>query len=772
MLKTFRLASRFLWREWRRGEWIIVFFALFFAVAAITAMHFYTDRLMRGLEQQSSKLLGGDLVISSPSMIPNEWNEKAISLHLHTAAVWAFPSMITVNNKLQLVNIQAVSDHFPLLGDPTLHPALQHVWIDPRLLPLLSLTIGDAVSIGASSLRTSNILTSDIDTMNTGFSIAPRLVMRLEDVPATRTVLPGSRVDYRLLIVGDKNSLTEFTQWLTPKLQPGQQLLNVRDQQFLLRDVIQRTESYLQLALVICLLMSGVAISISIQQYLRRHYSHVALWRCIGANGKDILRIFFWQLLIIAVLAGALGTAVGFLVQIEIANLFKDMLRLPLPPVSFAPALLGFISSSLIMFVFAYPVALELPTISPLFIWRNEVASHTKHSQLYFAISLVILLIFVYCLMGISLLTLFLLNIILLSIGFLYAISLLLLSGIRMILDYTNGTIRRGLSQLTHHSESVSIQLIGFTVILTSLIVLGNVRTNLLDNWKQTLPQNTPNYFAFNIAPTDLTSLTALFQSKHIPLQAAYPITRGRLTAINNLPVLSVIPEGARSNNAINRELNLSWMTAFPSDNKVVKGRPWLTDNKDKPAISIEEKLAADLQLHIGDKLTFQIGEATVSAFITNIRKVEWTSFHPNFYIIFQPGLLETFPTTYLSSFYLASNQTEVLNELARTFPNITVIDIASILQEVQALINKIGLAVQYLFLFTLATGILIFITSLQASMDERRLTYRLLRILGASQKYIYKSIAVEFLSLAILISITSYALAKLLTTFLMKNLF
>jgi putative ABC transport system permease protein len=772
MLKTFRQACRFLWREWRAGEWIIVFFALFFAVAAITALHFYTDRLMRGLEQQSSKLLGGDLVISSASAIPDAWNEKAISLHLRTATVWTFPSMIDANNKLQLVNIQAVSDHYPLLGNPNLRPTPHNIWLDPRLLPLLSIKIGDSVLVGADKLRSTNSLTSDIDTLNTGFSIAPRLMMRLEDVPATRTVLPGSRVDYRLLIVGDKKSLTEFMQWLTPQLHAGQRLLNIRDQQFLLRDVIQRTESYLQLALVICLLMSGVAISISIQQYLRRHYSHVALWRCLGANGKDIVRIFFWQLLIIALMAGALGTAVGFLVQLEIADLFKDMLRLPLPSASFTPALLGFVSSSLILFVFAYPIILELPNISPLFIWRNEVASHTKHSQMYFALSLIILLGFVYALMGISLLTLLILNIILLSIGFLYALSILLLSGIRAILDYTNGTLRRGLSQLTHHPESVSIQLIGFTIILTSLIVLSHVRTNILDNWQQTLPQNTPNYFAFNIAPTDITQLKTLFQTKHIPLQAIYPITRGRLISINQQPVLSVVPETAKSNNALNRELNLSWMSIFPSDNKIVQGGPWLTKIGQKPLVSIEEKLATDLHLHIGDELTFQIGESQVSAFITNIRKVEWTSFHPNFYIIFQPGLLETFPTTYLSSFYLAPDKTGVLNDVSQTFPNITVIDIANILHQIQTLINKIGLAIQYLFLFTLAAGILIFVTSLQASMDERRQTYRLLRILGASQKYIYQSVAVEFISLALLVSVISFSLARLMTYLLMKNLF
>jgi putative ABC transport system permease protein len=387
-------------------------------------------------------------------------------------------------------------------------------------------------------------------------------------------------------------------------------------------------------------------------------------------------------------------------------------------------------------------------------------------------ISISCISMFMYWFMNYSLLTLYFLGALIVSMIFLYLLGLLLLLLLRRIILYTEGAIRRGLSQLIHHPKNVLLQFIGFNLILVSLLVVGLVRTHLMANWQQSLSSKAPNYFAINIAPTDLTGLKQFFQQHHVAIDGIYPMVRGRLTALNGKPILEAVPAAESNNNALHRELNLSWMLQPPSDNKIVSGPPLTEKDIGKPVVSVEKKLADDLHLKIGNTLTFQIGEQKISAIIINNREVDWSSFHPNFFMIFPPHLLENLPTTYITSFHLAPAQTILLNQLVQTYPNLTVIDVANVLAQMQDLLSKLTLAIQYLFLFALGAGILIFITSLQASMDERRLTYHLLHVLGASRKYIRHTVMVEFICLFILITASASALSYLIVYLLETKVF
>ncbi|MEO8401368.1 MAG: FtsX-like permease family protein [Gammaproteobacteria bacterium] len=767
MLNAPILAIKLFWREWRRGEWTIVVIALLLAITATTAINFYTDRVTRGLEQQSMKFLGGNLVVSSPLAIPLEWVKMANSLGLQSAEVWTYPSVISAKNQLQLVNVQAVSTTYPLISENPIRIEKNSIWIEPRLLPLLTIKLNDNLMLGAANFRVSKLLTSDVDSLNTGWAIAPRVLIRIDDLPATKTILPGSRIDYRLLLVGEAKELQLFRHWIVPQLKPGQRLLDLNTQEFKINAILKYAESYLQLIVLVCLMMSGVAIALSIQQYMRRHNSYVALWRCLGASKQQIMQIFFWQLLFVALTTGIIAVILGYIFQEIFANLFKEFLQFPLPATGVSPVLLGFFVSIFLLFAFSYPLISQLPRISPLFIWRNEIASHTKQKSYSLVVSIVLISAFIFWYMNLSELVFYFLDSVLLSIGFLYLLSIIILAFLKRSLIHTEGAIRRGLSEIVQHSHSISLQFIGFNLILTSLIILGLVRTHLISNWQQSLPGNTPNYFAFNIAQTDVPSLKHFFQEHKISIEAIYPMVRGRLILLNEKPILSAVPATAAHNNALHRELNLSWMWKFPADNKIVLGKDWTASDYGKSLVSVEKKLADDLQLHLGDKLVFQIGDQRLTAVISNFRTLDWSSFHPNFFMIFPPGLFSNIPATYLTSFHLTADQVVLLNQLIQRFPNVTVIDVANILQQMQDIINKMTLAMQYLFMFALAAGVLIFMTSIQASMDERQQTYRLLRVLGASNTYIRKSILTEFVSFSVLIILTSGILGFLISALL-----
>ncbi len=771
MLREWQLAARLLMRECRAGQWLIVFFALVLAVTTITGINFFTNRLAAGLDQQAAKVLGGDLVVSSSIPIPAPWQEKAKNLKLRTAEVITFPSVISRDHQLQLVTVKAVSETYPLHGTPNIL-AKHRVLAEYRLLSLLSLQLGTQLDIGAAKFKMSGILPSELDMMNTGWAIAPRVLMRIADVPDTQVLLPGSRVIYQLLVVGDKNQVSTFNTWLTPQLKPGQTLTDIQHQRDSMLNMLQHADKYIQLVVLFCLLMCGTAITLSVRQHLHRHYEDVALWRCLGAPEKQVTHVLFIQLLIIAFAAGIAGSVAGYYLQNLIAQSLHAFIELDLPPASFMPAILGFATSTILLFCYAYPVISILPRTSPLYLWRHETRGQPKHKYLYAIITIILLLGYVYWMMDFSLLALFILDSLLLSIGVLYVVNILTLSFIKKLVGISNGIVRRGLSQFIQHPETASIQLAAFTLVLTSVFILGTIKHNLLGQWQSTLPPQTPNYFAFNIAPAELDNVQKYFRQQGITLSDIYPMVRGRLTALNNKPIMLAIPPHAEEHNALHRDLNFSSMLTYPSDNQIVTGARLDHRADGKALISVENSLATELGFKLGDELSFQIGGQEIKAKIANFRSVNWGSFHPNFYIIFPPHTLDKFPTTYITSFHLQPGQATLLNQLIRDYPNITVIDIASTLQQIQNLLTSIANALQYLFNFAICAAVLIFITNLAASMDERRETYKLLRILGASRNYIVGSLIVEFSFLAILTVLFAYTFAKVISQLLITIIF
>lgn len=771
MLNTFYFACRALWRDWRAGQWLIIFTALVLAITALTSVHFYIDRLLSGIDQQGAKILGGDLVVSSNKPILPEWKEKAKQLHLRIAEVWSFPTVANREAYLHLVNLQAVSETYPLYSEASFSLQPKTIAIEPRLLPLLQTKINDVIKIGAADFQIKNLLTADMDSLNTSWNIAPRVMVRLRDLSATKTVVPGSRVDYRLLLAGDPKSIERFKQWITPQLQPAQRVIDLKNQQYGPRIFIERAEQYVQLILLVCLLMSGVAIALGIRQYIQRHFNDVAMWRCLGAKQSDIIAIFCWQLLCIAGLAGALAVSLGFISQFIFAHIFYQYWQFTLPTASMQPVLIGFGFSILLLFAFAFPVIETLARTSPLYIWRDVVAFGAWRNNFYMLGAIFFIFVAFEWVMHFSQLATYFLAGIIVSVVLLYQISLIILCVVRKLIVFTNGTIRQGFNQLLHHQKSISLQFVAFNLIVIALLVASDIRHYLIIDWQKTLPPSTPNYFAFNIAAADLPNVKNFLIDHRVQIDGIYPMIMGRLILMNGKPILSAIPLTGKNHNALHRDLNLSWMEQFPSDNKVVVGPNWDTI-KQPLAVSVEKFLADALQLHLGDELTFQISERKVTVTVANMRTVAWSSFHPNFYFIFKPGILRDLPTTYITSFHLAPEQSLLINQLIQQFPNITVIDVANLLAEIRGLIDKIVYGIQYLFLFALGAGALIFLTSLRASMDERRRTYRLLRVLGASKRYIRKSLLVEFITLAVLIAFSSVVLAKLIAYFLQIKIF
>lgn len=771
MLNLLRLAWRLFLREWMTGGWLIIFFSLLLAVTATSGFHLYTNRLTKGLEQQSTKLLGGDLVISSSMPIPQRWKSYVENLGLNSAEVWSYPSVINTKNKIQFVNLQAVSSNYPLLGNP-LELKPHAVLVEPRILNLLSLTLNSMVGIGAANFKIENILPSDLDLLNTGWLIAPRVLINIDDVPQTKTVLPGSRVDYRMLITGETQKMLQLKKWLKPQLSPSQRLIDINDQNFSFQNTLSQAKNYIELVLLLCLLMSGIAIALSVRQFLERHYAYVALWRALGANNLQITFIFIFQLAMLGIVTGVLGLILGFILQESFVAILKSIFRFSLPLPDIWPFLLGFSTSLFLLFTYAYPIIGQLPKVSPLYLWRKEVTINSLQKNIYLIIALGILIAYIYWSMNFSLLALFFLTTIIVSVAFLQFFILIILYILKQSLRFTTGIYRRGLSNLLQHPESSTIQIIAITFIVMSALILNIIKNDLVFQWEASVPKNSPNFFAFNIAKEDLESMHQFFINKKLIQLNIYPMVRGRLIQLNGKPIMENIPVESRQHNALHRELNLSAMLDYPADNKIVQGDKWSAHDKAKHLISIEQKLAQDLNLKIGDQLTFNVENELLTGAISNIRSVNWSSFHPNFYVIFPPDVIDKFSLTYITSFHLLPEQIGILNQLVEIFPSITIINVADILNEVQALLLNITESLKFLFIFVIGAAILIFITTIITTMDERKKTHTLLYILGASKYYIRGSTLYEFGILIVVGSMLGIGLAKVISFMLLKVFF
>lgn len=752
MLKYLLLALKLYWRDLRAGQWTIVILTLILATSATISMNSLIERLSLGFDKQRAQFLGGDFMISSPSPIPIAWKTKAQELRLRTAEAWVYPSVVSANNHLQLANIQAISTDYPLLSDKPINPNANSIWVEERLLSLLSINQNDLIRIGAAAFPISKLLSVNDVKLYTGIGFAPRIIIRIGDANYTKTILPGSRIDYRLFIAGDKSNLNSFKDWINSKLTPGQTLTDAHTEKNGLENIITTTESYFQLLLLLCLMLGGIGIALSIYQYMRSHFSYIALWRCIGATKLQIIMILMFQLIFTAFIAGVIGVVLGYLLQNYFIYLFQDTIQIVLPPTGGFPILFGLSTSLLLLFIFSYSLCSQLPKASPLVLWRNELKPHILLPDFYILISLIFLLSLGYWYLHFANIVLYFSAILTILIAAMFIFFGLLLNSLRILLRFFDGTIRRGISEITHHVKSVSMQLVGFSLIWIALIVLSWIRSDIIAHWQESFSPNTPNYFAFNLSANDRETVRNLLSQNHIPVEPIYPMVRGRLISLNGKPILSVVPAEAEKNNALHRELNISSMMIYPSDNKITEGEQWTARDQQKALISIEEKLAHDLNIHLGDQLQFQIGDQQVTGTVSNMRSLQWSSFHPNFFIIFPPGILDRYPTTYITSFHLFENQSTLLNQLESIVPNATILDIKAVLSQIQEIINKIAFAIQYLFIYSLLLGILIFVTSIQSSKDERRQTYSLLRILGASNQYIRRSQIAEWLVLLILL--------------------
>lgn len=804
---AWRLSLRMLRRDWRAGELRVLLAAIIIAVACVTSVSFFTDRIQQALNYQSGELLAADMRVVADHPLPVTIREAAKGSDLLTAETRSFRSMIRAKadmvedvesgkaNSLptsQLAEIKAASDGYPLRGSLKIAPVLfapeQEVhslpqpgeaWADPQLLQQLGVRVGDVLQLGYAEFRIAAVLTYEPDRSGDMFSIAPRLLINMHDLPSTGLVQEGSHIRYRILLAGEPNSVAKYRKALLPRLQRGERIEGAEDARPEIRNAMQRAQQFLGLAAVVAVMLACVAIAMAARRYAQRHLDTCAMLRCFGASQSRINYIFLLQLVVLSLFAGPLGVLCGFLAQHGLVSLLGQLIIAELPAPSWNAVWVGVLVVLGGVLGFALPPVLQLRNVPALRVLHRVVGESTHAlsslSALAYLFGFVMLALLVIYQAGSILLGGILLSGLLATLLLLWLVATILMwllkfnvhGFLRDLLGRSAAAWHLGLVNLTRNTRASTTQVMAFGVGLMVLLLLTIVRGDLLQGWAKGLAEDAPNRFVINIQPQQLAAVQDYFAQQGMDHVELFPMVRGRLTAINDTPVSEQQYTNPRARRLAAREFNLSWADELQIDNKITQGKWWgkqaHADSRLLHELSVEEGIAETLGIQLGDQLTYTIAGESFTATVSSLRSVQWDSFHANFFVLAPPGALDAYPASYITSFYLPAAKSALLDNLVKQFPNLTVIDIAAIMNQVRLIIERVSLAVEFVFLFTLAAGLLVMAAAIQSTLDVRLHENAVLRALGARRQRLWQSLAVEFFALGGLAGILAAFFASVL---------
>jgi putative ABC transport system permease protein len=756
-MHSLRLALRALRREWRSGELAVLWLSLSIAVAALSGVGFLVDRIGRAVSLQASEVLAADLRVESDAPIPSTEQAQAQQIGLSTSRLTTMLSSVFNGDANQLSNVRAVSAGYPLrgvltvaerafaTGSPTREiPAPGEAWPDSRLAAALGAGVGSELTVGSRTLRVTRILITRPDQSSTFVELASALLMNDADLPSSKLIQPGSRVEYALLMAGDHSQLDAFRRWHKMHESAHERVADVADASPQIGDASRRAARFLALASLVAVLLCSVAIAMSSRSYVRRHLDAVALMKTLGASRRLVLAVSLWQLLLMAAVASALGAAAGWLTQLWLVRVLQGFLRSDLPPATLWPALIGFIVAVTILAGFALPSLLQLTRVPALRVLRRDVGAPSL--GLWAASAPVLLAIagVVYSALDDVRLSFWFLVGISVAILVLAAGGVLLVRMAARVRGSAGAAWRYGIANLARRRTESTTQIVAFGLGIMLLLALAILRDDLIVDWRASLPADLPNYFFVNIASDQRDQFQQELRTQGARVTRMLPVVRGRLVAINDQPTSAMHFPDPRGHRFAEREQNLSWAEALGDDNRIVAGKWWSAADRGKPLVSLSVEYRDSLGLAIGDRLRFDVAGETFDVTVASFRDVKWDSFRPNFFVVFAPGILDAAAGTYMTSAFLQPS-VGAMSQLVHRFPGVSIFNVGDLLAQVRAVIDKAVTAVQSVFAFTLLAGLTLLLAAVQASREERLYETAVLRVLGARRSMIFTSMLVEF---------------------------
>ncbi len=767
-----RLTLRQMARDARAGELRLLMLAVALAVAALTAVSFFADRLNSGLARDARQMLGGDAVLASDQALPEAFSAHAQALGLKVSSSLTFPSMARAaegqGGGSRLVAIKAVGGGYPLRGVLRVQspegseelvaqgPAPGSVWVEAGVLEALRLTVGDPLLLGDASLKIDRIILNEPDRGAGFMNFSPRVMLHQTDLAATQLVQPASRIRYRLAVASpsqDNAVVKQFQTWAESEIETlalrNVQLESLDTGRPEFRQTIDRAAKFLNLVALLAALLSAVAVAIASRDFALRHLDDCAMLRVLGQSQRQIAAQYTAEFAVAGIVASLLGVTLGYAVHHVFVALLAGLLNTDLPAATLWPAVFGLGVGLALLLGFGLPPVLQLAQVPPLRVIRRDVGGLKPASVVVLVAGV---LGFVGLLLAVA-------NDVLLGLiavgGFAAAGLVFALMGglsvmaLRRAVPETRAPrwLVLATRQIAARPGYAVLQVCALSMGLLALVLLILLRTDLIDSWRQATPAHAPNRFVINIQPDQAEPFQAHLREQGVTQFDWYPMLRARLVAVNGRMVAAEDYSSARAKGLVDREFNLSFAAQLPDSNQVSEGQ-WIPEQAG--ALSVEKGLADELGLRLGDELRFDMAGQVAQGRITSVRKLDWSSMRVNFFVMRPVSQWPEAAPTYVAAFR-APEAPGFDRGLSRLFPNVTNVDVSASIRQIQGVLNQVIQAVEFLFGFTLATGLVVLFAAVTATRESRSREFAVMRALGASSKLLAQVQRAELLGVGAL---------------------
>lgn len=803
--------------ELKRGELTIIILAIVLGVASVFSLAGFSGQIKQALLNESTSFIAADRVLQSSRAITFSEEEplnrlyidqQSEALNISQAQQILMTSMVFAQDNMQLAELVAVSDNYPLRGellisddlsDSSEHsanaPPRGSVFVEEKILSVLAVNIGDVIDVGNANMVIAAVIKKVPDSSFNVFTSGVKVIVNIEDISATKLIQPGSRVTYKYLFAGANDKINQLDDLIKPKINDAQRWYDIQSQQSPLANALNRAEKYLSLASLLGIILAAVAVSVASRRYAQKHQSSVAVYKAMGASLAHIRKLYSLHWATLSLFSIVLGLMLGYVLAqlglfaikehlpVQVQQSDNDLFSL----VSLGgyPLMMAILTGLVCALAFALAPLTQLMATSALITLRDEkqvVSSRTlaaKLTQIGLPIFALFLLLYLFS-QSLQL------SINLLLAGLVVSAILLALGRLFMSVSRSAGTKsgaawHLAMANLKRRASQNSVQLVSFTIAIKLLLMILVIKTALLAEWQAQLPQNAPNLFLVNIAKENTKDVQHFINNNEIVSSDLYAVIRGRLTAINDDKIAQrqLLEENEKDNaddenqgrRGIGRELNLTWRAHLPENNLITEGQ-WWSATASSGEVSIEEGVAQRLHIKLGDLLTFQIGSEHISVPVTSIRTVDWQSMQPNFFMIFSPQVLADFPASYIASLYVAQEKKQQLQHFLSDYPTISIIDIDNMIEQLRKVIAQVSTAVEFILVLVVLAGCLVLVAQVQASMEEREREIAILRTIGAKGALLRNSILFEFVALGAIAGLMASMAMELTVYLLQTNLF
>ncbi len=748
LVSMLALALRLFVRDWRAGELRILFVALVIAVASVTTVSFFAERVGKSIMRESSQLLGADLVIVSSEPIAAHFAEQAKGEGLRTSSAVSFRSMTQSENDSLLTDVKAVAGGYPLRGKLRIRTAMQGadivpdgipergtVWVDARLMRRLDLSPGQDVRLGERIFKVAALVVEEPES-STGFlNLAPRLMMNEADLASTGLIVSGSRARYRLYVAGSDRALGAFLAFAEARIKPGQRVETIREARPEIKSGLERAERFLELSTLLTVVLAGVAVALAARRHMQRHLDACAMMRCLGAVQNEVLGLHGLQFLLAGAIAALIGSAIGFGLQQMLVAILAPLMQVRLPAPDLWPMAKGFATGCILLAGFALPPLMALRRVSTMRVLRRDIGMPDAAGLSAYVLGAAAVAVLILWQAGDLKLGATVLAGIVATLLACTTVTLVTIRLLRRVLNEAGFGWRTGIANIRRRRVGSVLQVSAIGLGLLALILLTLVRNDLLTSWQRTLPADAPNRFLVNIQTDQVDELRRYFSERKISFPVLHPMVRARLLAINGRTVVADDFIDDRAKRLVNREFNLSWRDSLQRDNRIVEGRWFDGGDQGAALVSVEAGIAETLGLKLGDTLRYDVAGEVFEVVVISLREVQWDSFRVNFFVLAAPDLLNAYPKSWVTSFYLPPGNGAFVDDLVRQFPGFLVIDVEAVLGQVVRMMDQVVKAVEFVFAFSLVAGLLVLLAAIAATHDERRMDAAVLRSLGATSR-------------------------------------